>query len=181
MSDPSNDETRLSTDPGAPGRPRSDSDWLTASGSIDHGHFTPGDLLDGRYRIAGLIGRAVLCVYVGSWIFSATHIRNADLEVQRFFEAVGRGLFAGGTVWLFYLAAEPRVRRIWPHMLITWSRLISGVIRDPLIGRDLIVGTLAGVTMTAVSYVFFLVPEWLNWLAFTPHLTKIDTAPFSLS
>ena len=35
----------------------STSGWLTSSGSIDHGRFAPGALLDGRYRIVGLLGR----------------------------------------------------------------------------------------------------------------------------
>ena len=44
------------TPPLSAGRPPS-SGWLTASDSIDHGRFAPGSLLDGRYRIIGLLGR----------------------------------------------------------------------------------------------------------------------------
>ena len=33
------------------------SGWLTGSDSISHGRFEPGTLLDGRYRIIGLLGR----------------------------------------------------------------------------------------------------------------------------
>jgi tRNA A-37 threonylcarbamoyl transferase component Bud32 len=55
-------ETRLS-DPGTPsspssGRPiSSSSGWLSSSGSIDHGRFSPGTLLGGRYRIIERLGR----------------------------------------------------------------------------------------------------------------------------
>src|SRR5579863_10190215 len=35
----------------------SGSGWLTSSGSIDHGRFAPGAVLDGRYRVVGLLGR----------------------------------------------------------------------------------------------------------------------------
>jgi serine/threonine-protein kinase len=38
-----------------------------------------------------------------------------------------------------YLAAEPWVRRYWPEGMISWSRLISGQWRDPLVGRDVLV------------------------------------------
>jgi serine/threonine-protein kinase len=31
--------------------------WLSASGSIDHGRFGPGTVLDSRYRIIGLLGK----------------------------------------------------------------------------------------------------------------------------
>ena len=55
------DRTRLAT-PSAPpsGGPRSGtstSGWLSSSGSIDHGRFAPGAVLDGRYRVIGLLGR----------------------------------------------------------------------------------------------------------------------------
>jgi serine/threonine-protein kinase len=49
----SNDETRLA--PAA--TVTSDSGWLSSSGSIDHGRFAPGAILDGRYRVLGLLGR----------------------------------------------------------------------------------------------------------------------------
>ena len=39
------------------GRAAATSGWLTSSGSIDHGRFPPGTMLDGRYRIIGLLGR----------------------------------------------------------------------------------------------------------------------------
>jgi len=38
-------------------RPASESGWLSSSGSIDHGRFGPGTILDSRYRILGLLGR----------------------------------------------------------------------------------------------------------------------------
>ena len=31
------------------------------------------------------------------------------------------------TVWLFYVALEPYVRRFWPQLLIGWTRALSGV------------------------------------------------------
>src|ERR1700720_1221953 len=33
------------------------SSWLTSTDAIDHGRFTPGALLDGRYRIVGRLGK----------------------------------------------------------------------------------------------------------------------------
>ena len=49
------DETRLSDD--ATRLVSSNSGWLTSSGSIDHGRFQPGEILESRYRILGLLGR----------------------------------------------------------------------------------------------------------------------------
>src|SRR4030081_2070098 len=47
-----------------------------------------------------------------------------------------------------YLALEPYVRRRDPHTLISWSRLLAGQWRDPLVGRDLLIGAAYGVLLT---------------------------------
>ena len=48
-------------------------------------------------------------------------------------------------VWVNYIAIEPFVRRLWPELLVSWSRLLEGRLRDPRVGRDLLVGTVIGV------------------------------------
>jgi len=53
---------------------------------------------------------------------------------------MGHALVHGCTIWVFYLALEPYVRRLWPRALVSWARVLSGRLRDPLIGRDLLVG-----------------------------------------
>jgi serine/threonine-protein kinase len=45
---------------------------------------------------------------------------------------------------LLYIALEPFVRRRWPQRIISWSRLLRGDLRDPLVGRDILIGTAAG-------------------------------------
>src|SRR3979411_3038913 len=49
---------------------------------------------------------------------------------------------------MLYLALEPYVRRRDPHTLISWSRLLAGQWRDPLVGRDLLIGAVYGVLLT---------------------------------
>ena len=41
---------------------------------------------------------------------------------------------------LAYLAIEPYVRRLWPSVLVSWARLVAGRLRDPIIGRDILIG-----------------------------------------
>lgn len=129
----------------------------------------------GDRRGATRIGAVVLVVSLVGWMFNAHHFTDPDLEIQRFFLAVGAGLFNAALVWLFYLAAEPSVRKVWPHILITWSRLIGGSLKDPLIGRDLLVGAVAGLLMTAVSYVFYFLPPLLGWPPLTPRAPGVET------
>ena len=58
------------------------------------------------------------------------------------YSSVGAGAMAA----LMYLAIEPWTRRLWPHVMITWARLLAGRWRDPVVGRDLLV-TIACVTL----------------------------------
>ena len=46
-------------------------------------------------------------------------------------------------MWLIYIALEPFLRRRWPHRIISWNRLLRGNLRDPLVGRDILIGALA--------------------------------------
>src|SRR6202034_1642714 len=62
-----------------------------------------------------------------------------------FILAASTALFVSGITWMLYLALEPWVRRRWPQTMISWSRLLSGEFRDPLVGRDILCGVMLGV------------------------------------
>ena len=46
------------------------------------------------------------------------------------------------------LALEPWVRRKWPRTMISWTRYTSRGASDPLVGRDLLYGTVLGAILT---------------------------------
>ena len=54
---------------------------------------------------------------------------------------VGLGIatLGAGLLWLSYIAIEPFVRRQWPDSLISWTRLRSGRVRDPLVASHVLV------------------------------------------
>jgi hypothetical protein len=54
--------------------------------------------------------------------------------------------------WLVYIAFEPFVRRHWPGMLVGWNRLVAGDYRDPLVGRDLLIGCTGGAAVGLLGY-----------------------------
>jgi serine/threonine-protein kinase len=90
-----------------------------------------------------LFTQALLAV---SWIFAEHHVATL-WELGLFAMFVGFALFAGGLLWVVYVAVEPYVRRRWPHTLITWTRLLSGEFRDPLVGRDILIGCAGGIAL----------------------------------
>lgn len=75
---------------------------------------------------------------------------------------VARGLLIGAAVWVAYMALEPFLRRHWPSTMISWSRLLAGRVRDPLVGRDLLIGLLTGVVSQLIWQIGLLAPKWLG-------------------
>jgi hypothetical protein len=67
-----------------------------------------------------------------------------------------------GVVWLLYLALEPYVRRRWPHRITAWSRLLAGNIRDPLVGRDLLIGGLGAISLAWLTRAITRICIWLG-------------------
>jgi serine/threonine-protein kinase len=48
-------------------------------------------------------------------------------------------------IWLLYVALEPYVRRRWPQTIISWTRVLNGRLRDPVVGGHMLVGIFFGV------------------------------------
>jgi hypothetical protein len=69
--------------------------------------------------------------------------------------------------WMLYLGLEPYVRRRWPTMLISWSRLLAGRFRDPLVGRDVLFGVLIGIVISLIRVPFMYISP--NPFAFSPN------------
>ncbi len=50
---------------------------------------------------------------------------------------------------------------------------MSGRWRDGMVGRDLLIGAAAGISMTLVSYLFYETPRWLALLPFDPRIPQM--------
>ncbi len=86
-----------------------------------------------------------------TWVFNDPHGGDPQTELNRFFQTVGEALFAGGLLYVMYLALEPAVRRYWPDSLLGWTRLVQGQVLDARVGRDVLVG-LAGGALIVVLF-----------------------------
>jgi serine/threonine protein kinase len=69
--------------------------------------------------------------------------------------AIANSLLFAGLTWVLYVALEPYVRRHWPQTIISWSRLLAGRLRDPLAGRDILIGVLFGLVWTLIYHALF--------------------------
>jgi hypothetical protein len=86
-----------------------------------------------------------------------THVVAGLGAFGLFLVALCNSLFSAAVVWAIYLAVEPYIRRHWPQTIISWSRLLAGRLRDPLVGRDVLFGVLLGVAWLVIVDVSYLV------------------------
>jgi hypothetical protein len=112
----------------------------------------------GAFRLAVF----VFSVSMVAWIFGAHHVANLS-EFPLFIDALMWGLARSFLIWLLYNALEPYVRRRWPATLVSWSRLLAGDFRNPLVGRDVLLGCLTGPASVAIGRLVWFVTVWLGY------------------
>jgi len=95
----------------------------------------------------GLFG---LIVGMLAWVAGGTHVASAA-EADLFFMAMMRAIYGGAVLAFTYISFEPFVRRRWPQTIISWSRLLAGGYRDPLVGKDVLIGASIGVGMALIQ------------------------------
>ncbi|HET6372770.1 MAG TPA: serine/threonine-protein kinase, partial [Candidatus Polarisedimenticolia bacterium] len=92
----------------------------------------------GALRLAAYLGGARMLFMIG-----AHHIASrAELDLLR--GHLAWTLYYVGLAYVLYLALEPYARKLWPPTLVSWVRLLNGRFRDPLVGRDLLIGVTYG-------------------------------------
>jgi serine/threonine-protein kinase len=120
----------------------------------------------GAFRLSAFVFAAVFI----SWFFGEKHVTTL-WEVALLVMASSWALFTACLCWLGYLAAEPLVRRRWPDVLVSWARLLAGEFRDPLVGRDVLIGCATGPVLAVIGFVSVLLP---GWLGLAPDLVPAD-------
>jgi hypothetical protein len=85
-----------------------------------------------------------------------SHFATFSITLGLLMIAISTALFISGVTWMMYLALEPWVRRHWPKTIISWSRLLSGGVRDPLVGRDILFGVILGVVWILIFQIRYI-------------------------
>ena len=103
-----------------------------------------GDLRGGlRFVVVAALLNCIYALLNYHWVPIPVYITTQVL-------LLGVPIVFAGIAWIGYMAVEPYARRTWPKALVSWQRVLSGNWRDPLVGRDVLIGSFAGAAMIAV-------------------------------
>jgi len=113
--------------------------------------FAVGNFARGRgdRQTAWRLACIAFAVGMATFLFHVHFVASLSMVVLVIL-AISASLFVAGTLWVLYIALEPYVRRHWPQTIISWTRLMSGRFRDPLVGRDLVSGVVMGMSWILV-------------------------------
>ena len=115
----------------------------------------------GAFRLAIFM----FLVSVIGGLLGAHHVPDLGEELGLITLIVAFSLAPTALIWLLYIALEPHVRKRWPRLIISWSRLMAGNYRDPMVGRDLLFGGLLGLIHGSCIPLGLLVTRWFGFEA----------------
>jgi serine/threonine-protein kinase len=113
----------------------------------------------GAFRLALFV---FVLVIISDWVLGAHHVPLLAVEFNIFFVGVSIALFNAGLTWLIYIALEPFLRARWPQLIISWTRLLNGDFRNPLVGRDVLIGAAAGTGVCLLNSLWVVAPKWIQ-------------------
>jgi hypothetical protein len=110
----------------------------------------------------------VFATRVLAWVFGTHHVPLATTEFFQLINSIALSLFLAAFVWLAYVGVEPIVRRRAPELLFSWSRVLAGRFRDPLVGRDVLVGILGSAALVMMMQAPVGLAHWVPLSGMTP-------------
>ena len=128
---------------------------IVAMGSI---FFARRNIRMGRgdRRSATRIALFTLALMILGWI-PVLPLHNSNSILLQF-------LMYAGFIWVCYVAIEPFARRRGSRILVSWTRLLSGDWKDPLVAREALIGAAFGMLWMCFNISFtHLVPSWLGF------------------
>ena len=126
-------------------------------------------------------GARRLALYVFSitllhWLLRSNHPAEMAQVVKHFTLGVSLGLYKAILLcWVPYMALEPHLRSRWPEKIVSWARLLAGRVRDPLVGRDVLIGICVAVVLQLLLRLYYFVPKWLGIALPPPERIAPDT------
>ncbi len=131
-------------------------------------------------RGAQRLGLFAFGLMFASWVLRAHQASLLEMDYSIFLKALGHSLASAGLLWVAYMAVEPYLRRRWPWRIVSWNRLLAGRFRDPLVGRDILLGALLGSAETLLNALEAIVCEALS-LPSDIYFARINLETMSLA
>lgn len=99
----------------------------------------------GATRLAGFVGMVQMTL----WLLRS-HLTPSVGTFGMLFLALATAIFYAFVMRTMYIALEPHVRRRWPQTIISSTTILKGHWRDPIVGRDFLIGAALAVTLRAI-------------------------------
>lgn len=99
----------------------------------------------GAFRLACV----VFVLLMSLWLCRGHFVLTLD-TIGLFVLAMSTALFLSALTLVLYLALEPYIRKHWPQTIISWNRMLIGQFRDPLVGRDILYGSIFGLVLVLI-------------------------------
>ena len=80
------------------------------------------------------------------------HVPDIVTELGIFLTRLSQDLLIACVTWLIYIGLEPFLRRRWPNLIISWNRLLAGNYRDALLGREILIGGVCGLSISLLAF-----------------------------
>ena len=93
----------------------------------------------------------VTAILVAAGLFRIDHLANPLQEFFLLATLLSHVSISALATFALYVAVEPWARRRRPWALVGWARILTGRWRDPLVGRDVLVGLAAGIAASALA------------------------------
>jgi serine/threonine-protein kinase len=138
---------------------------LAVMGALALQHWLSGR---GDRRGAFRVAATILVLRFGIWVLGGHHVPALEPESRLLIIALGKSLVDAAVSWCLYLALEPPARRLYPRVLVSWTRLLRGRFRDPLVGRDILYG---------VALSTFVILCWGQLYVVIPHALGLTAPP----
>ncbi len=109
--------------------------WIVA-GRLAYLHFVSGrGDRKVSFRLAAFVAVAFFVIFL-----LLQRLDAGPPSMGQLFSAVATAAMLAVLSWILYMSIEPIARRYWPRQLTAWTRLLSGDVSNPLVGRDVLFG-----------------------------------------
>ena len=108
---------------------------------------------NGRGDVMGAVKIAGFCCLLTfiSAAFTADTGTGIGAKLFALFVGLSEALLVSSFIFLFYLSIEPFIRKRFPEVFISWNRLLSGDFKNPMVGRDVLVGSFLSLVLALIG------------------------------